>query len=97
MTPRESGETEMKTATREDHDTMSSIANRAIKLGINFHADKMCLMMDLECVHESTPLNLDRLLAADELNFTHDICGIQNHLNRTTRQLEDCFVPRLSA
>ncbi len=87
----------MATPTREDFDTMSSIANRAIELGINFHADKMCLMMDLECVHESTPLDLDRLLSADELNFAHDLVGIQNHLNRSTRQLEGCFVPRLSA
>lgn len=56
--------------------------------------DRISLMMDLDSVHERTPLRLQELLDADESNFVHDVWGIRRHLNRQTRQLEDCFTPR---
>lgn len=77
-----------------DFRTISKIANRAIDMGINSHADKLSLVMDIEYTTDETPLDLDRLLAADDFNFAHDIIGIQNYLDRNTKKLVNCFVPR---
>jgi len=55
------------------------------------------ILMDLEHVHELMPLRLDEFLAADAGNFGHDIAGIYRHFNRTTLQMDGCFVPRYTA
>lgn len=39
-------------------------------------------------------LDLLKLLSADDFNFYHDIFGINQHLDRNTGALRDCFVPR---
>ena len=55
------------------------------------------LIMDLTACHlNGTPLDLDRLLAADDFNFTHDVWGIHRHIDRTTGRLRDCFLPRFA-
>ena len=36
------------------------------------------------------------LLAADDLNFIHDVFGIAGLLDRRTGQLGDCFSPRFT-
>lgn len=33
---------------------------------------------------------------ADDFNFAHDIYGIQNNLNRKTKQFSNFFVPRFA-
>ncbi len=53
--------------------------------------------LDLLAVHERMPLLLQELLDAPPTHFMHDLLGIRRHLNRTTRQLEDNFVPRYAA
>jgi hypothetical protein len=56
------------------------------------------LLMDLcaaDGVNGNDPLDWDRLLAADDFNFLHDVGGISRHMNRDTGELTDCFVPRL--
>lgn len=61
---------------------------------------RQSIMMDLCAVqNSSTPLDLDRLLAADDFNFAHDVFGIERHLDRseaspTGGELLDCFLPR---
>lgn len=51
--------------------------------------------MDITATHlNGTPLDLDRLLAFDDLNFVHDVFGIARHLDRSTGKLQNCFVPR---
>jgi len=50
--------------------------------------------MDIEKVHENCPLNLTKLLNADDGNFGHDIAGIYSNLNRQSGELENCFLPR---
>lgn len=55
---------------------------------------KVSLAMDLECIDSEIGLRLDDLLNADDFNFSHDILGIQYHLNRRTKQLENYFLPR---
>ncbi len=63
------------------------------KVGIGL--DESSLQMDIIATHVSgCKLKLKELLEADAGNFLHDICGIINHLDRTTGKLTDCFVPR---
>lgn len=90
----------MKTSepTKSDFKTISKIADRAHKMACEHQPDfkrtKVDIMMDIECCHETMPLDLGKLLAADDFNFAHDVFGIARHLNRQTRKMEDCFVPR---
>ena len=57
---------------------------------------RLDMMMDIEAVHENCPLELEKLLYADDTNFYHDITGIFANLNRRTKKLENCFVPRFA-
>ena len=87
----------MKKITKKEYSTISKIANRAAKIaskqGANY--DYLTASMDIEAVHKNImPLKLNELLKADNFNFTHDVFGIANHLNRETIKLENCFVPR---
>lgn len=56
--------------------------------------------MDLAAVHANgCPLDLEKLLAADDFNFAHDVFGIYRHLDRdgkspTGGKLLDLFLPR---
>lgn len=86
----------MSNKARETYETIAAIARRAVEmaddLGVSY--DHMTAVMDIDCVHKVTPLRLDELLAADDGNFGHDVFGIRRHLNRETKELENCFVPR---
>lgn len=75
------------------------LAKRAVKLadrhGVDY--DFISLDMDLLACHANgNPLDLDKLMAADDFNFAHDVFGIRRHIDRTTGELKDCFVPRCS-
>lgn len=59
--------------------------------------DRFSRIMDLDSVHQSIGLDLDAMLASDDFDLVHDIAGIQRHLNRDTRLLEDCFLPRFAS
>lgn len=72
------------------------IVLRAERMGLMVF-DKLSLVMDLEYADQEFGLRLEELLNADDLNFTHDVCGIQRHLNRQTKKMEDCFVPRFAS
>lgn len=57
--------------------------------------ERLDCSMDITAVHcNGCPLDLKKLIEADDFNFAHDVFGIRNHLNRETGQLEDCFLPR---
>lgn len=56
--------------------------------------DRMSLIMDIQRVDEDMGLRLSDLLHADNFNFSHDIVGIQNNMNRETRKLNGRFLPR---
>lgn len=79
--------------TKQEFELIVKICERAEEMKIA-PAERMTLIMDLDNTHRSVGLNLEGLLAADDLNFAHDIVGIQNHINRETKELEDFFVPR---
>jgi hypothetical protein len=58
-------------------------------------SDRLSLSMDLTACHANEcPLDLDGLLLANDLDFTHDVCGIMRHIDRKTGTLTNCFLPR---
>jgi hypothetical protein len=80
----------------EDDNVIRAIVDRA-KQTFQGKINKMGLTMDITACHANgNPLRLDDLLAADRLNFAHDVFGIQDHLDRKTGKLRDCFLPRFS-
>jgi hypothetical protein len=56
------------------------------------------IVMDLNACHSNgCSLDFQRLLDASPFDFMHDMIGIQDHINRETGKLENCFLPRLAA
>jgi hypothetical protein len=82
---------------KEQFEICMKIANRAEKENLLMFDDKLSFIMDLECAINEFDLRLNDLLNADNFNFSHDIYGIQNNLNRETKEFENCFLPRFSA
>ena len=85
---------------KEDMELGAKIAKRAVirakEVGIQY--DQMTAEMDIDACHNNgNPLKLQALLEADDFNFAHDVFGIRQHIDRTTGELGDCFVPRYSA
>lgn len=85
----------MTNTSTQDFLTIMDIVERADEKNLLMF-DGLSLSMDLSYTHEIFNLDLKRLLEADNFNFVHDIVGIQNNLNRQTKQMENCFVPRFS-
>lgn len=82
-------------ATIQDYKLAKDIVARANNIQGFGKVDAMSLQMDIVATHISgCKLKLLELLKADAGNFLHDICGIMRHLDRTTGELQDCFVPR---
>lgn len=86
--------------TPEELKLIDLIVGRAAKLAVKYHDpdwDHREMVMDITACHANgNPLRLADLLAADEFNFTHDVFGIRRHIDRTTGELRDCFVPRFT-
>ena len=80
------------TTTSEDFALVQKIACRAAGNGLDY----VTVALDVEHAHAQIPMDLDRLLLADEFNFSHDIRGIGRHMNRDTGRLEGCFLPRFA-
>lgn len=67
----------------------------ALAYGIDYTVSE--ISMDLIAAHEVSPLPLQKLLDTADTNlsdFSHDVFGIRRHINRTTGELQDAFVPR---
>lgn len=79
--------------TKEERLLIIDIAIRAEELGA-LQYNIMSLIMDIETAHEQFKLRLNELLAADDVNFLHDIVGIQNNIDRKKKEIGNCFVPR---
>lgn len=80
---------------KEQFELIVEIAKRAEKSGLLMF-NRMTLIMDLECATNEFNLRLNDFLNADEYNFTHDIIGIQQNLDRQNKKMENLFVPRFS-
>lgn len=83
---------------RHETELIQRIAARASSLlGARFYT-RIDAMLDVSACHlNGCPLDLERLLSADDFNFIHDVSGIHRHLNRVTGELADCFRPRFAA
>lgn len=81
--------------TTDELEVIQKIVSRACsELNID---DKLSLQMDISATHIcGNPLDLDKLLGFDSFNFTHDIYGIMNHIDRRNGKLRNCFIPRCS-
>lgn len=82
---------------REDHDLLNQIADRAVVMakaaGVDY--DKLTASMDVTACHcNGCALDLPKLLAAPDADFGHDIFGIRRHIDRTSGELRNLFVPR---
>lgn len=88
------------TASVEETKLIVKIAKRAVKMARAIGSktySQMTAVMDVEACHcNGCPLKLDALLKADDFNFSHDVFGIAAHIDRTTGELQDCFVPRFA-
>lgn len=74
---------------------IGAIADRAAALFPD--RERKDILMDVSCVHANIcPLRLDDLFTANDVNFVHDIVGIERHLDRSAFELRDCFVPRFA-
>ena len=83
-------------ASAKDYEVVSKIAKRALELLPV--SDFQACTMDIIATHISgCPLDLAKLLKADNSNFLHDICGINKHIDRATGKLQDCFAPRFAS
>ena len=88
-------------ANKKDMDTIHQIAIRYISYaplrGVpkQYQRPLMDIEMDITVTHlNGNQLDLVRLLNAGDMDFYHDMIGIQKNLNRSTGQLNNCFVPR---
>ena len=85
------------TKCKKDLKLIHKIIARAMNMDIFSGVDRLDMEMDISACHANgNPLDLQRLLDADDFNFLHDVGGIRGHLNRKTGKLTDCFRPRCS-
>jgi hypothetical protein len=83
-------------APKRDHmDTILKIVKRAQSMGIA-QGSQCTQFIDIEKAFDQFDMRLDDWLAADNFNFSHDFCGIQNCMNRRTGKVEGLFLPRFS-
>ncbi|MBP1296650.1 DUF6874 family protein [Bradyrhizobium elkanii] len=85
--------------TEQEGKVARAIARRARALLLDHKVDRdvLDITMDIVATHcNGNPLRLDDLLAADDVNFLHDLGGIARHLNRETGKLGNHFSPRFS-
>lgn len=81
------------TASKEDAELIRRIVERADN---RFEVeDKLSMTMDLTACHlNGCPLDLEKLVAADDATLIHDVWGITAYLDRTTGRLTKQFLPR---
>lgn len=91
-------EVSFKVRTAKETDLIRRIALRAVAAAQRasiFNYSATDAAMDITACHvNGCPLDLERLLNADDFNFSHDIFGINRHLNHETGKLENHFRPR---
>lgn len=82
---------------KERYKKYVEIAKRAENEGL-YDGERITLLMDIESADQKFHLRLDDWLMADKSNFTHDLYGIINNINRTKFPATDfgLFVPRFA-
>jgi hypothetical protein len=83
--------------TRDEALAIHKITKRALTIAKEqgYRIDGLEMDMDITACHlNGCALDLGALADAPNFDFAHDVFGIRRHINRTTGQLEDCFLPR---
>jgi hypothetical protein len=86
-------------ATYQERETIAAITGRAIGLYRDYgiECDPLALSLAILATHANgCRLRLAALLAADDLNFLHDVSGIVNNIDTDTGRLLNCFRPRFA-
>lgn len=82
--------------TKEDKVLISEIAKRSEEMSIG-NGNRLTRMLDLEVAHEQFNLRLEDFANAKAIDFIHDFCGIQGHVDRKNKEwVDDCFLPRFA-
>lgn len=84
-------------ATPSECHIIKQIAQRykTLRESLGWQTDLLDVVMDITATHmNGCPLDLQKLLSAQEMDFAHDVAGIREHLDRKTGRLENCFLPR---
>ena len=79
---------------KKDMLLIRKIVNRGWEMMEDCYRSKLDMIMDIDTANSDIPLNLNDLLIADDQNFYHDITGICNNINRSTKKIDNCFIPR---
>jgi hypothetical protein len=75
-----------------DSRLIDRIGQRALDL---LGADFLSTVMDITATHANgCRLKLLKLLESSDFDFSHDVNGIYNNLDRVTGELQNCFFPR---
>ena len=80
---------------RKIFDLKLRIIERAEAAGLSPYG-RATAVLDLDNAHRQFDLRLEDWLAADDINFAHDWVGIQQHMNRSAKRVEDLFLPRFA-
>ena len=88
---------ESKSKRERDFKVILAIVDRIMEIQA-VDRERICWIMDLEYANRDIELDLEQLLNFPIYDFTHDIFGIYENMNRTANppRLENCFVPRCS-
>lgn len=79
---------------KDTMELISKCVDRAELTGI--YSDRMSYFMDLDYADKDVGIDFEVLLGFDEENFKHDILGISHNMNRQSKKLDNCFLPRSS-
>lgn len=80
---------------KAESELMKKIVDRAEKVFSG--RERIDIYMDITACHcNGSPLDLKKLLVADDFNFIHDVAGIGWHIDKNTGKLNGRFLPRCS-
>ena len=79
----------------DDTQMISAILDRAEEIDLDMTA-RINSFMDLEYAHKHIPIDLSAFLKGRDQDFIHDFAGIRANMNRTTKKLDNHFVPRFT-
>lgn len=71
------------------------VKERAEEMGI-VQGSIQTLAIDLLNAEKTYNMNWEGLADADDVNFSHDVTGIQQHIDRNTSTFDEYFVPRFA-
>jgi hypothetical protein len=90
---------EVKAEPRNRMRLISKVADRAIRIVTgDTKADpsfnRMDFVMDIDFAQEDLGFSLEALLDSANADFVHDVAGIRRNMNRQTKKVDNCFLPR---